>query len=163
VSNNPVDSASAVSFTSYGSVSLASGSSIDSGASIVFIKDGQIVLSVNDATLSTSTNPALPGTVSLSAGSTIVTSSSGADHGADCLFRFGNLKGEGARSSTTNREYVKGGNFSINDPTFNLPTGAPILPQTAVVPGTGGNTTAGVEMLPLKRGPPTTSLIFTFG
>ena len=58
VSNNPVDPASATSFTSYGLMSLAPGSSIDvSGANTVFVKGGQLVLSVNDATLTTLWEP----------------------------------------------------------------------------------------------------------
>ena len=57
--NNPVDPATAVSFTSFGSISLAPSSSINvSGANTVFVKGGQLVLSVNDATLTTAESSA---------------------------------------------------------------------------------------------------------
>src|SRR5262249_11415546 len=54
------------SFTSSGSVSLAAGTTIDvHGPSTVFIKGGQLVLSVNEATLSTSEAPVPPDTIVL--------------------------------------------------------------------------------------------------
>ena len=64
------------SFTSFGSVTLAQGSNINiSGTNTVSIRSGQFVLSVNDTTLSTSDSPALSDTISLSPGSSILTSS----------------------------------------------------------------------------------------
>ena len=72
------------SFTSFGSVSLAPGSSIDvSGVKTVFVKGGQLVLSVNDATLSTSEGLAPQDMISLNPGSSIVTSNLGTEPGAD--------------------------------------------------------------------------------
>ncbi|HBH81418.1 MAG TPA: hypothetical protein DDY39_16460, partial [Nitrospira sp.] len=62
------------SFATSGSVSLAAGSGINvSGPRTVFIQGGQLVLSVNNATLSTSEAPASPDTIVLGPGSSILT------------------------------------------------------------------------------------------
>src|SRR5262249_12975561 len=72
------------SFTSFGSVSLASGSNINvSGANTVSIRGGQFVISVNDAVLSTASSPGPPQTISLSPGSSMLSSTAGAEAGAD--------------------------------------------------------------------------------
>ena len=82
----PLPNVDGASFTSFGSVSLAPGSSINvSGASTVFVKGGQLVLSVNDATLNTSGSTAPQNTISLGPGSTIFTSNSGTDSSAPDL------------------------------------------------------------------------------
>ena len=123
--NNPVDPASAVSFTSYGSVSLAPGSSVDvSGARTVFIIGGQLVLSVNEATLNTSESLAPSDTVSLSPGSSIVTSNSGADPGADVQITVGNLNLDGSAVTTENLGDGIGGNITANLGTLSLANGA---------------------------------------
>jgi len=114
VPNNPVDAASASSFTSFGSVSLAPGSSIAvSGASTVFVKGGRLVLSVNDAVLTTSQTPGLPETISLNLGSSIMTSNSGTDPGADVQLIASNVQMDGVfmLSQTTGDE--PGGNVTI--------------------------------------------------
>ena len=55
----PLPNVDGASFASSGSVTLAPGSSIEvSGARTVFVKGGQLVLSVNDATLSTTESSA---------------------------------------------------------------------------------------------------------
>ena len=54
------------SFTSFESVTVAPGSSIGNGTSTGFIKDGQLVLSVNDAILTTAEIAGRPDTISLS-------------------------------------------------------------------------------------------------
>ncbi|MEO7860807.1 MAG: filamentous hemagglutinin N-terminal domain-containing protein, partial [Nitrospirales bacterium] len=143
VPNNPVDPASAASFTSYGLVSMAPGSSIDlSGTNTVWVKGGQLVLSVNDATLSTSENSIPSDTVSLSQGSSIVTSNSGAEPGADVEITVGNLQMDGASITSVTTGNGKGGNISItNAQTVNLTNGAQIVSRTDGL-GDGGNITA---------------------
>ena len=114
VPNNPVDAVSAASFTSFGSVSLALGSSIAvSGASTVFVKGGQLVLSVNDAVLTTSQTPGLPETISLSPGSSIVTSNSGTDPGADVQLIASNVQMDGVFMLSQTTGGGPGGNVTI--------------------------------------------------
>jgi len=172
VPNNPVDPASATSFTSYGLMSLAPGSSIDvSGASTVFVKGGQLVLSVNDAMLSTAESPGLPDTILLSPGSSIVTSSSGADPGADVQITVGTLQMDGAVVATINSGDGNGGSVSINSTTAGLTNGAGIfssneLDFTTFAPagsGNGGNLTADVGTLALTNGAGIISVNSSFG
>ncbi len=80
----PLPNMDGVSFTSFGSITLTPDSNINvSGESTVSIRGGQFVLSVNDAVLTTSQTPGSPETLSFSPGSSIVTSNSGPDPGAD--------------------------------------------------------------------------------
>ena len=102
------------SFTSFGSVSLLPGSSIDvSGARTVFVKGGQLVLSVNDSVLTTSTTPGLAETISLSPGSSIVTSNSGTDPGADIQLIASNVQMNGVSISSVTNGVEPGGNIVI--------------------------------------------------
>ena len=129
VPNNPVDPASATSFTSYGLVSMTQGSSIDvHGASSVWIKGGQLVLSINDATLNTSPSPAPPDTVLLSSGSTIVTSTSGAEDGPDVQITVRTLSLDGAGTAITTQTMGdgNGGNIRADVGTLSLTNGAMI-------------------------------------
>jgi len=149
VPNNPVDPSSAAAFTSYGLVSLAPGSSIDvHGTSTVFIKGGQLVLSMNDATLSTSESPAPSDTISLGPGSSIVTSNSGADPGADVQMTAGAVQMDGAMIQTINSGDLDGGNISINATTVGFINGALVQSSTGLDfttgqtgSGNGGNVT----------------------
>ena len=121
--NNPEDPASSVSYASFGSVSLASGSSIDvhGASSTVWIKGGQLVLSVNDATLSTSdVNPAPSDTIILSPGSSIMTSNSAAGLGADVQITVENLNLDGSTVTTENLGDGIGGNITANVGTLSL-------------------------------------------
>jgi filamentous hemagglutinin family protein len=135
------------SFSSFGSVSLESGSSLNvSGTRTVFIKGGQLVLSVNDATLNTLENAGPGDTVSLSPGSSLVTSSSGADPGADVQVTVGHLMMNGATISTINGGDANGGNISINATTVALTDGGNIMSSTGTSgslegSGNGGNVT----------------------
>ena len=131
--NNPVDPATAVSFTSFGSISLAPGSSIGSGASMVFIKDGQITLSVNDATLSTADVSATPpdtDTIVLDPGSSIVTSNSGPGSGSDLHITAGNLSLDGlvigSAITTENFGDGIGGNITAHVGSLSLANSASI-------------------------------------
>lgn len=121
-----------VSFTSFGSVSLLPGSSIDvSGANTVFVKNGQLVLSVNNATLSTSESPALQDTVSLNQGSSIVTSNSGAEPGADVQVTVGTLNLDGFGTAITTQIFGdgNGGNITANVGNLSMANGAVIQSQ----------------------------------
>lgn len=140
------------SFTSFGSVALAADSHIDvNGASTVFIKGGQIVLSVNDTVLTTSQTPSQPGTVLLNPGSSITTSNSGAEPGADVQITVGKLQLDGATVNTINSGDGDGGNISINSRTVTvgLANGASVTSSTGFDPttfmiggsGNGGNVT----------------------
>ena len=124
---NNVDGVSGVSFSSFGSVSLTSGSDINvSGANTVFVKGGQLVLSVNDAVLSTSQTPGPPGTISLSPGSSITTSNSGGDPGAAVQITVENLSLDGSAITTENLGDGIGGNITANVGTLSLANGASI-------------------------------------
>jgi filamentous hemagglutinin family protein len=132
VPNNPVDPASASAFTSYGLVSMAANSSIDvHGASTVWIKGGQLVLSVNDATLNTSASTAQSDTISLSLGSSIVTSNVGADPGADVQLIASNVQLDGASIQSMTTGSGRGGDISIaGAQTVNLTNGAQVVSRT---------------------------------
>ncbi len=85
------------SFTSFGSVSLAPGSTVNiSGTNTVSIRGGQFVLSVNDSLLSTADSAGPPEAISLSPNSSIISSNAGADPGADVQIIAGNLQMDGA-------------------------------------------------------------------
>src|SRR5215831_1238169 len=80
----PLPNVNGASFTSFGSVNLAPGANINvSGTNTVSIRGGQFVLSVNDAVLSTAQSPGPPETISLSPGSSMISSNAGADAGAE--------------------------------------------------------------------------------
>ena len=84
------------SFSSFGSISLAPGSSVDvSGTSTVSIRGGQFVLSVNDAALTTSRPPGPPETITLSPGSSVVSSNFGIGPGADVQLIASNIQMNG--------------------------------------------------------------------
>src|SRR5262249_32826804 len=128
VPNNPVAPASAASFTSYGLVSMAPDSSINvSGThTVVFLKGGQLMLSVNDATLNTSASTAPQDTILLNSGSSIVTSNSGTDSGIDVQITGGTVKMDGTMVQTINSGNGDGGNISINATAVNLTDGTSI-------------------------------------
>ncbi len=115
--NNPVDPASATSFSSFGKVSLALGSSINvHGTSTVLVKGGQLVLSVNDATLNTSVNSAQSNTISLSPDSSIATANSGTDLGVDVQLTASNVSLNGARIVTGSGGERASGDVIIQGP-----------------------------------------------
>ena len=93
----PLANVNNTSFTSFGSASLAPGSTINvSGEQTVSIRGGQFVLSVNDAVLSTAGSPGPPETISLSPGSSITSVNAGADAGADVQLIASNVQMDGA-------------------------------------------------------------------
>jgi filamentous hemagglutinin family protein len=131
------------SFTSFGSVSLAEGSHIDvSGASTVFIKGGQIVLSVNDAVLTTSQTPSEPETISLRSGSSITTSNSGANPGADVQIAVGTLNLDSSTITTETFGDGNGGNITADVGMLSLANVAAISSNNSSFGlGEGGNVT----------------------
>ena len=132
VPNNPVDQASTASFSSFGTVSLAPSSSVDvHGTSTVWIKGGQLVLSVNDATLNTSLNQAQSDTISLSQGSSILISNTGADPGPDLQLTASNVQLDGASIQSVTTGDGRGGHISILDTqSVSLTNGAQIVSDT---------------------------------
>ena len=102
------------SFTSFGSVSLAPGSTINvSGEQTVSIRGGQFVLSMNDAVLSTADSAGAPATISLSPGSAMISSNAGADAGADVQLIASNVQLDGASIQSLTTGDGAGGNISI--------------------------------------------------
>ena len=110
----PLPNVDNTSFTSFGSVSLAPGANINvSGEQTVSIRGGQFVLSVNDAVLSTAQSPGPPETISLSPGSSIISSNAGADAGADVQLIASNVQMDGASIQSLTTGDGAGGNISI--------------------------------------------------
>ncbi len=110
----PLPNVNNTSFTSFGSVSLAPGSNINvSGEQTVSIRGGQFVISVNDAVLSTAQSPGPPETISLSPGSSIISSNAGADAGADVQLIASNVQMDGASIQSLTTGAGAGGNISI--------------------------------------------------
>jgi filamentous hemagglutinin family protein len=122
-------------FTSFGYASLAPGSSINvSGIQTVSIRGGQFVLSVNEAVLSTSGSPGSPGTISLSPGSSIISSNAGAEAGADVQLIASNVQIDGSYIQSLTTGGGSGGTISI---TAAL-DGGPISSTTGRVQMKGG-------------------------
>jgi len=110
----PLPNVNNTSFTSSGSVLLTPGANINvSGEQTVSIRGGQFVLSVNDAVLSTAQSPGPPETISLSPGSSIISSNAGADAGADVQFIVSNVQMDGASIQSLTTGDGSGGNISI--------------------------------------------------
>ncbi len=80
----PLPNVANASFTSFGSVTLAPGSTINvGGASTVSIRGGEFVLSVDNAVLTTAATPAQADSVILNNGSVITAETSGANPSGD--------------------------------------------------------------------------------
>ena len=149
----PLPNADGASFTSFGSVSLAPGSTINvSGTSTVSIKGGKIVVSVNDAvltTLTTSQTPGLPETISLNPGSSIVTSNSGTDQGADIQLIASHVEMDEASMSSTTTGAGPGGDITASVGTLSLTNSALIITGTSG-PGRGGDVHITADSLTLE-------------
>jgi len=141
------------SFASVGSIALASGSSINvSGSNTVFIQGGQLVLSVNEATLSTSEAPAPPDTIALGSGSVILTANAGADPGADVQLTGGTVRMDGASITTVTSGSGSGGTVQLQAGTLALDNGASIVTATVDGDGPGGDVTLNVGSATLSGG-----------
>jgi filamentous hemagglutinin family protein len=130
-----------VSFTSFGSAILGPGSSIDvHGANTVWIKGGQLVLSVNDATLNTSEIVAPSDTVTLNSGSSMVTSTSGGEQGADIQITVKSLSLDGSSLTTETSGDGNGGNIMADVVSLSMTNGAAINSNNfSLGLGRGGN------------------------
>lgn len=109
-------------FSSFGSISLAPGSSVDvSGTNTVSIKGGQFVLSVNDAVMTTSESAPIEETVSLSPGSELRSVNAGSDSDAanvEVLAR--KIIIDGATIETDAQGPGAGGNILVNAAAIDL-------------------------------------------
>jgi filamentous hemagglutinin family protein len=141
------------SFTSSGSVSLAPGSSITvSGPSTVFIQGGQLLLSVNEATLSTSEVPTPPNTIELGPGSSILTANAGTEAGADVQLTGGNVRMEGSNITTVTSGPGKGGAVLLQAGSLTMEDGASVVTATVDGDGAGGDVTLNVGIASLTGG-----------
>ncbi|MBX3304295.1 MAG: filamentous hemagglutinin N-terminal domain-containing protein [Nitrospira sp.] len=141
------------SFASVGSVSLAPGSSIDvHGASTIWIKGGQLVLSMNDATLNTSESIAPHDTVSLSPGSAVLTSNSGTDPGANLRATVGNFRMDESNITTVASGPGNGGTVQLHAGSLTMENGASIVTATVDGDGVGGDVVLNVGTLSLMGG-----------
>src|SRR5215467_11568834 len=110
----PLPNVNGASFTSFGSVNLAPGSNINvTGEQTVSIRGGQFVISVNDAVLSTAQSPGPPETISLSPGSSMISSNTGAAAGADVQLIASNVQMDGASIQSLTTGDGSGGTISI--------------------------------------------------
>ena len=111
----PTPNINGESFTSYGSIHLAPDSTIDvSGANTVSIRGGQFVLSVSDSVLTTAVGPSVPNNITLNRGSSIVTSNTGPEPGADIEITGVNiLISDGSGIATTSSGSGKGGDIHL--------------------------------------------------
>jgi hypothetical protein len=148
----PLPNVDGTSFTSFGSVSLAQGSNINvSGASTVSVRGGQIVLSVNDAVLTTAASAGPLETISLRPGSSIVTSNSGTDPGADVQLIASNVQMDGAFITTLTSGSGRGGDVIVTAETLTLQGDSQISTENNSV-GRGGDLQLNVGTLTLKEG-----------
>jgi filamentous hemagglutinin family protein len=98
----PAPNVNGESFTSFGTINLAQGSAVAvSGSGTVAIRGGQFVLELENSSISTAEGPAPADSVMLSNGSSIVTSTSGSDAGANVEITTPNLTMDGASVLTT--------------------------------------------------------------
>jgi len=150
----PLPNVDGTSFTSFGSVSLASDASVDvHGTSTVFIQGGQLVLSVNNATLSTSENPVPPNTIALSSGSSITTSNSGTDPGPDLQLIASNVHlADGSFLITQTSGPGRGGNIHLTADSLTLTNSSAIVTRNSELGLVGGDLFLNVGTLQLLGG-----------
>lgn len=151
------------SFTTSGSVSLAAGSGINvSGPRTVFIQGGQLVLSVNNATLSTSEAPASPDTIVLGPGSSILTANTGTEPGANVQTTVGDFRIDGSSITTVTSGSGAGGTVQLQADSLTLENGAAIVTATVDGDGPGGDVTLSVGSATLSGGSQLVSQSQTF-
>jgi len=121
------------SFTSFGSVSLAPGSTVNiSGTDTVSIRGGQFVLSVNNATLSTAESPSKPGNILLDAGSTVTSLTFGTDPGGAVTLSAEKgivLRGNSSITSRTDGQ-GNAGHVHVQAPSIEMREGSNIVTST---------------------------------
>lgn len=140
----PLPNVDNASFTSYGAITLARGSSTDvSGTNTVSIRGGQFTLTVNNAALTTGTSPGAQDTVLLSRGSTLVTAASGDEAGADVKIVGTSVQLDGASITSLSTGAGSGGAISVTaEDTVSLTGRAQLVSRTE---GTGEGGTVSVE------------------
>jgi filamentous hemagglutinin family protein len=133
------------SFTSYGSLQLAAGSLADvSGTGKISIRGGAFTLEVREAVLSTETIPSTPGgttidSISMSRESAIVTSTSGAETGADLQMAGRSVDLAGASITSITTGDGAGGAITVTaEDSVSLTDGAQIVSRSEGN-GYGGN------------------------
>ena len=110
----PAPNTNLQSFVSFGSVHLAPGSTIDAtGTGTVSIRGGQFVLAVTNAVLTTAETPSVPDSITLSPGSSIVTSNTGLEPGADVQIHTGNFQMNGASILSDSTDAGRAGDIEI--------------------------------------------------
>jgi filamentous hemagglutinin family protein len=155
--------ADGASFTSFGTINLAPGSSMDvSGTQTVFISGGQLVLSVNDATLNASESAAPTNASSLGPESSILTSASGAEPGANVEITLGNLNLDGSTITTESLGEGHGGNLTANVGTLSMTNGA-ALTSNNLASGGGGDILITSQAMRLDTGSSINSSTFNAG
>ncbi|TKB67798.1 MAG: filamentous hemagglutinin N-terminal domain-containing protein [Nitrospira sp.] len=128
------------SFTSFGSIVLAPGSTVNvRETSRVSIQGGQLVLDVSEATISTAGRLGPPGTIVLNTGSQMVSATSGTEPGADVHIISEESVALRANSSIATRTMGAGGggHVSVTTPTILLQA------ESNIVTATGGRGAAG--------------------
>ena len=131
----PAPNTNLQSFVSFGSVHLAPGSTIDAtGTGTVSIRGGQFVLAVTDALLTTAESPSVPDSIILSPGSSIVTSNTGLDPGADVQIHTGNFQMNGASILTDSTDAGRAGDIEIRGVNLLMSEGSGIVTTSS---GTG--------------------------
>ena len=126
------------SFSSFGTVNLNTGSTIDvAGLHTVSIRGGEFTLSVKDSVLTTTSDVPAADTVALSRGSAIVSANAGAGTGANIEISTANVQLDGAAIRTITTGEGSGGQIAITVDTVTLVNGAQIVSATEAT-GTGG-------------------------
>ncbi|MEK9139890.1 MAG: filamentous hemagglutinin N-terminal domain-containing protein [Nitrospirota bacterium] len=135
-----ISNVNGASFTTFGTVSLAPGSTINvSGTDTVSIRGGQFVLSVNEAMLHTTQSPGNHGTIVLDTQSTIVTEAFGTEMGGTITLKAEkSLALRGNSSITTRVEAGNGGPVSLTAPSIQLEESSNIGTATSGL-GKAGN------------------------
>jgi len=162
VTLQPLPNVNSASFTSVGSVSLAPGSTINvSGEQTVSIRGGQLVLSVHDAVLSTAQSSGPPDTISLSPGSSILSSNAGAEAGAEVQLIASTVQldgvsiqslttGEGAGGTISITATLDGGPISSTDGSIEIKGGQ--IQTASLGPGTVGDIQINAGRLSMTEG-----------
>ena len=129
----PLSNVDGASFTSFGSVTLAPGSTMDlSGIHTVSIRSGQFVLSVHDTVVTTAESAPQTDTVTLSPGSSLMTvNASSSSAAANVKIVTGMVTLDGATITTDAQGDGTGGNILVDAHTFTLQNGGMLSATTS--------------------------------
>lgn len=135
----PLPNVIGASFASFGSVTLAPGSTMDlSGIHTVSIRGGQFVLSVHDTVVTTVESAPVADTVMLSPGSSLMTvNASSISDAANVKIVSGTVNIDGAFITTDTQGDGAGGNILVDANTFTLQNG--VLSATTSGTNNGGD------------------------